>query len=106
MDMGFPRESCVQALNNSSSVEGATEWLLSHSSEEDQLIRAITMSLENSTSATPATADPLRVSEVILLTSCMKESTYFLSLYMILFLNETKSFLNKIFEHGFPKYFK
>jgi len=54
MDMGFPRESCIEALNNSSTVEGATEWLLTHSSEEDQLIRAITMSLEN-TSA-PATA--------------------------------------------------
>ena len=54
MDMGFPRESCIDALNNSSSVEGATEWLLTHSSEEDQLIRAISMSLESNTAGPTA----------------------------------------------------
>ncbi|XP_076800643.1 E3 ubiquitin-protein ligase HUWE1-like isoform X1 [Clavelina lepadiformis] len=47
MDMGFPRECCVEALNVTNTVEAATDWLLTRTSEENQLIRAITMSLEN-----------------------------------------------------------
>jgi len=30
MDMGFARESCVEALNFTSTVEQATEYLISH----------------------------------------------------------------------------
>ena len=58
MDMGFPRENCIEALNNSSTVEGAAEWLLTHSFEEDQLIRAITMSLENNAAAPAEESTP------------------------------------------------
>ncbi|XP_071960908.1 E3 ubiquitin-protein ligase HUWE1-like isoform X2 [Antedon mediterranea] len=55
LDMGFTREHAVDALNHTSSVEAATEWALTHApriqnlmmdlSEEDQMRRAIAMSL-------------------------------------------------------------
>nr|CAB3254981.1 E3 ubiquitin-protein ligase HUWE1-like [Phallusia mammillata] len=51
MEMGFGRASVLEALRFSNGLEGATEWLLTHSSEEDQLIRAITMSLEGAEQA-------------------------------------------------------
>ncbi|GCC38984.1 hypothetical protein chiPu_0023174, partial [Chiloscyllium punctatum] len=60
MDMGFTREHAMEALLNTSSMEQATEYLLTHPppllggavrvrelsmSEEDQMMRAIAMSL-------------------------------------------------------------
>ena len=38
----------MEALSHSNSVEGATEWLLTHSvsNEDDELLRAISMSLQ------------------------------------------------------------
>ena len=48
VDMGFTREHVLEALSHTNSVEGATEWLLTHSvsNEDDELLRAISMSLE------------------------------------------------------------
>ncbi|XP_059588545.1 E3 ubiquitin-protein ligase HUWE1 isoform X3 [Alligator mississippiensis] len=58
MDMGFPREHAMEALLSTSTMEQATEYLLTHPpplagagvrdlsmSEEDQMMRAIAMSL-------------------------------------------------------------
>nr|XP_006822183.1 PREDICTED: E3 ubiquitin-protein ligase HUWE1-like [Saccoglossus kowalevskii] len=60
MDMGFSREHALEALRHTSSIEQATEWILVHPpplpgapdlgseiglSEEDQMLRAIAMSL-------------------------------------------------------------
>uniref|UniRef100_F6XN27 HECT-type E3 ubiquitin transferase n=1 Tax=Ciona intestinalis TaxID=7719 RepID=F6XN27_CIOIN len=57
VDMGFAREQVLQALMHASTLEAATEWLLTHSSEDDQLLRAISMSLEG-TPAAAASEEP------------------------------------------------
>uniref|UniRef100_H2YZN3 Uncharacterized protein n=1 Tax=Ciona savignyi TaxID=51511 RepID=H2YZN3_CIOSA len=54
VDMGFAREHVLQALIHANTLEGATEWLLTHSSEDDQLLRAISMSLESASTDDPA----------------------------------------------------
>nr|XP_039271692.1 E3 ubiquitin-protein ligase HUWE1-like isoform X2 [Styela clava] len=48
VDMGFSRASVIDALLHTQTLEAATEWILGHpqQSEEDQLMQAITMSLE------------------------------------------------------------
>lgn len=60
-DMGFSREHAMEALFHTTSLEGATDWILTHEppmrpsammdldlTEEDQLMRAIAMSLGES----------------------------------------------------------
>lgn len=46
--MGFSRQSVMEALLHTQTLHAATDWILSHPqpSEEDQLMQAITMSLE------------------------------------------------------------
>jgi len=66
MEMGFDRPSVMEALRYANGLEGATEWLLTHSavSEEDQLIQAITMSLESSTPGQDSNDDNQAEAEV------------------------------------------
>lgn len=51
MDMGFTRERVLLALTQNPGIEAATEWLLNHTTEEEDILRAITMSLENAPEA-------------------------------------------------------
>ncbi|KAK3103700.1 hypothetical protein FSP39_021121 [Pinctada imbricata] len=82
MDMGFSREHCVEALTHTTSLEGATDYILTHPpaflspqppqpanplgmvmemSEEDQMMQAIALSLGGnntmSTDETPSSSD-------------------------------------------------
>lgn len=74
MDMGFSRDRCVEALNFTSTVEAATEYLLTHMttptaasgssqgqdgmelSEEDQIRAAIELSLTATAAEAVSTA--------------------------------------------------
>lgn len=79
MDMGFPRQRCVEALNVTSTVESATEYLLTHMtagssagggpgtnddgmSEDEQIMAAIQLSLSSISDDASAAAPTSSVS--------------------------------------------